>query len=225
MKIRYNDKMLTPIEPLTENAIAQAIQELTKRVSEAYRRYRDLAYIIETYGNPPNWEREKGFIGLIRIILGQQVSVAAANSIYNRLQSLIIPLSPANFLKFDDTELQAVGLSRQKIVYTRDLANAIANQELDLDELEQADEATLRQELIKIKGIGEWTVDIYLMMSLQRPDAFPKSDLGVILAYQKLKKLPTRPTPKQLEEIAEKWRPFRAIATRILWHFYLHKGV
>jgi DNA-3-methyladenine glycosylase II len=209
--------MLIPIQPLTEVAIAQAIQELTKCDC-------DLAYVIETYGYPPNWEREKGFIGLVRIILGQQVSVAAANSIYNRLQSLIIPLSPENFLKFDDTQLQAVGLSRQKISYIRNLANAITNRELNLDELERKDEVILKQELIKIKGIGEWTIDIYLMMSLQRQDAFPKSDLGVILAYQKLKNLPARPTPKQLEEIAEKWRPFRAIATRILWHYYLHKG-
>ncbi|PAX52721.1 hypothetical protein CK510_17820 [Brunnivagina elsteri CCALA 953] len=210
--------MLTPNQPLTEIAIAQAIQELTKCDE-------DLAYIIETHGYPPNWEREKGFIGLVRIILGQQVSVAAANSIYNRLQSLIIPLSPENFLKFDDAQLQAVGLSRQKILYIRNLANAITNRELNLDELERTDEAILRQELIKIKGIGEWTIDIYLMMSLQRPDAFPKGDLGVIIAYQKLKNLPTRTTPKELEIIAEKWRPFRAIATRILWHYYLNQGV
>ncbi|NJL63553.1 MAG: DNA-3-methyladenine glycosylase 2 family protein [Methylacidiphilales bacterium] len=206
--------MLTPIQPLTEETIAQAIQELTKCDC-------DLAYIIETYGYPPNWEREKGFIGLIRIILGQQVSVAAANSIYNRLQSLIIPLSPENFLKLDDGQLQAVGLSRQKILYTRNLANAITSGQLDLDTLERADEAILRQELIKIKGIGEWTIDIYLMMSLQRPDAFPKGDLGVILAYQKLKNLPIRPTHQEIEKIAEKWRPFRAVATRILWHYYL----
>lgn len=206
--------MLTPIQPLTEETIAQAIQKLTKRDC-------DLAYIIETYGYPPNWEREKGFIGLIRIILGQQVSVAAANSIYNRLQSLIIPLSPENFLKLDDGQLQAVGLSRQKILYTRNLANAITSRQLDLDTLERADEAILRQELIKIKGIGEWTIDIYLMMSLQRPDAFPKGDLGVILAYQKLKNLPIRSTHREIEKIAEKWRPFRAVATRILWHYYL----
>jgi DNA-3-methyladenine glycosylase II len=209
--------MLKPILTLTEDTIALGIRELTNLDS-------DLANIIHTHGNPPNWTREKGFIGLVRIVLGQQVSVAAANSIYNRLQALVIPLSPENLLTFDDIQLQSVGLSRQKIVYLRALASKITSRELDLDQLENADEATLRMELTKVKGIGDWTVDIYLMMALQRPDAFPKSDLGVIIAYQKLKSLPKRPTPIEIEKIAEKWRPWRAIATRILWHYYLNRG-
>lgn len=204
------------LQPLTEETIALGIQELVSRDN-------DLAEIIKTYGYPPNWVREKGFIGLIRIILGQQVSVASANAIFKKLELLVNPLTPENFVTFDDSQLQSAGLSRQKIVYTRALAAAIASKQLDLDKLELGDEAILRAELIKIKGIGNWTVDIYLMMSLQRPDAFPASDLGVILAYQKLKDLPTRPTPQQLEVIAEKWRPWRAIATRILWHYYLNK--
>ncbi|MBW4601805.1 MAG: DNA-3-methyladenine glycosylase [Calothrix sp. FI2-JRJ7] len=204
------------LQPLTEETIALGIQELVTHDS-------DLAEIIQTYGYPPNWIREKGFIGLIRIILGQQVSVASANAIFKKLELLVNPLTPENFVTFNDSQLQSAGLSRQKIVYTRALAAALANKQLDLDKLELGDEATLRAELTKIKGIGNWTVDIYLMMSLQRPDAFPASDLGVILAYQKLKDLSTRPTPQQLEVIAEKWRPWRAIATRILWHYYLNK--
>jgi DNA-3-methyladenine glycosylase II len=209
--------MLKPIQTLTAETIALGIRELTNLDS-------DLANIIHTYGNPPNWTREKGFIGLVRIVLGQQVSVAAANSIYNRLLTLVTPLSPENLLAFDDIQLQSVGLSRQKIVYLRALASALASGQLNLDQLEEADEATLRTELLKVKGIGDWTVDIYLMMTLQRPDAFPKSDLGVIIAYQKLKNLPTRPTPVEIEKIAEKWRPWRAVATRILWHYYLNRG-
>lgn len=204
-------------QPLTEETIALGIQELVSRDN-------DLAEIIKTYGYPPNWIREKGFIGLIRIILGQQVSVASANAIFKKLELLVNPLTPDNFIRFDDSELQSAGLSRQKIVYTRALAAAITSKQLDLDKLELGDEGILRAELTQIKGIGNWTVDIYLMMSLQRPDAFPASDLGVILAYQKLKDLPTRPTPQQLEVIAEKWRPWRAVATRILWHYYLSKG-
>lgn len=203
-------------QPLTEETIALGIQELVSRDN-------DLAEIIQTYGYPPNWIREKGFIGLIRIILGQQVSVASANAIFKKLELLVNPLTPDNFIRFDDSQLQSAGLSRQKIVYTRALAAAITSKQLDLDKLELGDEGILRAELTQIKGIGNWTVDIYLMMSLQRPDAFPASDLGVILAYQKLKDLPTRPTPQQLEVIAEKWRPWRAIATRILWHYYLNK--
>lgn len=209
--------MLKPIQTLTAETLAIGIRELTNLDS-------DLANIIHTYGNPPNWTREKGFIGLVRIVLGQQVSVAAANSIYNRLVTLVTPLTPENLLAFDDIQLQSVGLSRQKIVYLRALASAIATGELDLDQLEDADEPTLRTELIKVKGIGDWTVDIYLMMALQRADAFPKGDLGVIIAYQKLNNLPTRPTPIEIEKIAEKWRPWRAVATRILWHYYLNRS-
>ncbi|MEO1693549.1 MAG: DNA-3-methyladenine glycosylase 2 family protein, partial [Cyanobacteria bacterium J06631_6] len=107
--------------------------------------------------------------------------------------------------------------------YIRELAIAICRGDLDLEELAVADDTTIRNQLKPIKGIGDWTVDIYLLMSLQRPDAFPKGDLGVILAYQKLKKLETRPTPEELEIIAEDWRPWRAIAARILWHYYLNQ--
>ncbi|MBF2066923.1 MAG: DNA-3-methyladenine glycosylase 2 family protein [Calothrix sp. C42_A2020_038] len=205
------------LQPLTEETITLGIQELVSRDN-------DLAKVIQTYGYPPNWIREKGFIGLIRIILGQQVSVASASAIFNKLELLVNPLTPENFITFEDSQLQTAGLSRQKLAYTRALAAAIASKQLDLDQLELGDEATLRAELTKIKGIGNWTVDTYLMMSLQRPDAFPASDLGVILAYQQLKDLPIRPTPSQLEVIAQKWRPWRALATRILWHYYLSKA-
>lgn len=204
-------------QPLTSETIAVGIQELSERDS-------DLAKIIVEYGHPPNWEREEGFPGLVRIIVGQQVSVASANAISKRLINLVQPLTPENFLKFDDMQLQKVGLSRQKITYCRALSQAISNGEIDLDFLASAEEETIRTQLKSIKGIGDWTVDIYLMMSLQRADAFPKGDLGLIIAYQKLKNLPSRPTPKELEYIAEKWRPWRAIATRILWHYYLSIG-
>jgi DNA-3-methyladenine glycosylase II len=209
--------MLVQNQPLTEETIALGIQELVSRDS-------DLAEIVQTYGCPPNWKQEKGFVGLIRIILGQQVSVASANAIFKKLELLVSPFTPENFITFEDSQLNKAGLSRQKIVYTRALAAAMASKKLDLDKLELGDEATLRAELTGIKGIGNWTVDIYLMMSLQRPDAFPSSDLGVILAYQKLKNLSTRPIPIELEFIAEKWRPWRAIATRLLWHYYLNQG-
>lgn len=192
----------------------QAIAQLT-------RCDRDLANVIDTYGNPPFWQRERSFAGLVRIILGQQVSVASANAIYQKLADLVQPLTPDCVLSFSDEQLKSVGLSRQKITYTRALATAIASQQLDLQQLEQHDDDILRQELVKIKGIGDWTVDIYLMMCLQRPDAFPKSDLGVIIAYQKLKNLPTRPTTNELVQASRKWQPWRAVATRILWHYYL----
>lgn len=206
--------MLTQLTSLTPETIAQGVQELASRD-------RDLARIVEQFGYPPNWQCEPGFIGLIEIILGQQVSVASAKAIFKRLSSIVVPLTPENLLTYDDLQLQAAGLSRQKILYCRGLAQAITSGKLNLDKLALEDEATIRTELKQIKGIGDWTVDNYLLMSLQRGDVFPKGDLGLIVAYQKLKNLATRPTPNELEKIAETWRPWRAIATRLLWHYYL----
>jgi DNA-3-methyladenine glycosylase II len=207
--------MLTQFISLTPETIAQGVEELTSGD-------RDLARIVDQFGYPPNWQCEPGFIGLIETILGQQVSVACAKAIFKRLTSIVVPLTPENLLTYDDQKLQAAGLSRQKISYCRALAQAVTSGKLDLDRLALEDEATIRTALKQIKGIGDWTVDTYLLMSLQRPDVFPKGDLGLIIGYQKLLGLATRPTPKELEKIAEKWRPWRAIATRLLWHYYLN---
>jgi DNA-3-methyladenine glycosylase II len=182
---------------------------------------KDLADILERFGSPPMWERKAGFGTLLQIILEQQVSLAAAKAVFTRLSEMVQPLTPETFLTLDDLQLRGIGFSRQKMLYGRELANAIANGQLDLAKLETMEETAIRTELKRIKGIGDWTVDIYLLMALQRPNAFPKGDLGVIIALQKLKKLTTRPTPGQIEAIAQHWRPWRAVATRILWHYYL----
>ncbi|MFB2977919.1 DNA-3-methyladenine glycosylase family protein [Microseira sp. BLCC-F43] len=207
--------MLRKFKSLTPETIAQGVGELTSGDQ-------DLARIVDQFGYPPNWQCEPGFIGLIETILGQQVSVACAKTIFKRLTSIVVPLTPENLLTYDDQKLQTAGLSRQKISYCRALAQAVTSGKLDLDRLALEDEATIRTALKQIKGIGDWTVDTYLLMSLQRPDVFPKGDLGLIIGYQKLLGLATRPTPKELEKIAEKWRPWRAIATRLLWHYYLN---
>lgn len=201
---------------LTQESFIFGLKELATRD-------KDFAEILEKWGNPPRWEEDAGFSGLVRTILGQQVGVSSATATMKRLSATVIPLTPENLLKFDDAQLKACGISRQKITYIKELAIAISRGDLDLQELSLAEDATIRNQLKAIKGIGDWTVDIYLLMSLQRRDAFPKGDLGVILAYQKLKKLETRPTADELEILSEKWRPWRAIAARILWHYYLNK--
>jgi DNA-3-methyladenine glycosylase II len=202
------------IKSLTPETFTDALMVLAKLDS-------DFAQILETFGPPPIWERETGFSTLLRIILEQQVSLAAAKAVFKRLCDVVQPLTPENFLTLDDPQLKGIGFSRQKMLYGRELANAIMNGQLDLSQLETMDETTIRTELKRIKGIGDWTVDIYLLMALQRPDVFPKGDLGVAIALQKLKGLTTRPTPTELEAIAQHWRPWRAVATRILWHYYL----
>jgi DNA-3-methyladenine glycosylase II len=202
------------LESLTEESLTRGLMVLANLD-------RDLARIVETLGPPPLWQREPGFTTLLCIILEQQVSVAAAKAVFNRLCGVLVPLTPENFLTLDDVQLRGIGFSRQKILYCRGLADAIANGHLDLSKLERMDETTIRTELKRLKGIGDWTVDIYLLMALQRPDIFPKGDLAIAIAFQKLKNLATRPTPVQLEAMTQHWRPWRAIAVRLLWHYYL----
>ncbi|MEM7594122.1 MAG: DNA-3-methyladenine glycosylase 2 family protein [Cyanobacteria bacterium P01_A01_bin.83] len=201
---------------INNNTFIAAIEELIQRD-------RNLAEIIDIWGYPPSWQRSPGFATLIRIILEQQVSYASAKATFKRLEDAVADITPASFLTLDDAELKAVGFSRQKTRYGRILAQAILNQELDLVNLSSASDQEIRQELTKIKGIGDWTVDIYLMMALQRPDVFPAKDLAVAIALQEIKNLPQRPTADELEVIAEAWKPYRAIATKILWHYYLNR--
>lgn len=194
-----------------------------KNVDKLIKRDRDLAKVIEVWGYPPQWQREPGFATLIRIILEQQVSYASAQATFKRLNDAVATLTPTRFLAIDDAELKAIGLSRQKTEYGRGLAQAIINQTLNLASLDKLDDRDVRKSLTQIKGIGEWTVDIYLMMALQRQDVFPAKDLAVAIAVQEIKDLSIRPTAVELASIAELWKPQRAIATQILWHYYLNR--
>jgi DNA-3-methyladenine glycosylase II len=200
----------------SSHSFMQGIEELTKRD-------RDLARIVVDYGYPPQWQREPGFPTLIRIILEQQVSYASAQTTFQRLNAAVDYLCPASFLLLDDLELKTIGFSRQKTNYGRILAQAVIDRTLDLASLEKLPDSEIRQKLTAIKGIGNWTVDIYLMMALQRQDVFPSKDLAVAIAVQEIKDLPTRSPAAELETIAEAWRPYRAIATKILWHYYLNR--
>lgn len=184
---------------------------------------RDLATIIDRFGYPPSWQRKPGFSTLIRIILEQQVSLASAQATFERLCTLVSPLTPKSFLNLEAIHLKAIGFSRQKISYGRELSQTIIDGQLDLNSLGKLDDLTIRNKLKQIKGIGDWTVDMYLMMALQRQDVFPSRDLGVAIAVQEIKHLATRPRPTELEAIASHWQPYRAIATKILWHYYLNR--
>lgn len=183
---------------------------------------RDLAYIFQTYRTPPLWRREASFATLVHIILEQQVSLASALSAFNRLQEKLGgAITPENVLRLTDEELKACYFSRQKTVYARELAKAVTSGSLDLKSLENLPDAEVKAELKKIKGIGDWTADIYLLMALLRADVMPKGDLALHVAYKKLKNLALAPDSEKFQQIAEKWKPFRAVAARLLWHFYL----
>jgi DNA-3-methyladenine glycosylase II len=181
----------------------------------------DLSKIYQTYGTPPLWQREANFATLIHIILEQQVSLASALSAFNKLKEKLSEITPENVLKLSDEELKSCYFSRQKIIYARELSSAILDEKLNLENLQTLSNEEVKAQLKQIKGIGDWTSDIYLLMALLRSDVMPKGDLALHVAYQKMKGLKTRPNSDEFIVLAEKWSPYRAVAARLIWHFYL----
>lgn len=181
----------------------------------------DLREVIARHGPPPLWDREPGFSTLLQIILEQQVSLASARATYERLLTVVSPLTPVALLALDDAALRTAGFSRQKAAYARALASSLAAGTFDLVGLEHKDDDDARVELTRLRGIGIWSADIYLLMALRRNDVWPRSDLALATAAADVKRLERRPSPDELERLASAWRPWRAVAARILWHHYL----
>ena len=186
---------------------------------------RDMARAYEACGLPPERSSEPGFAGLMRMIVGQQVSVQSARAIIARLEAAADPLTPEAFLALDEAAIRAIGFSRQKHLYGRSLAEEILEGRLDLAALSGMDDDAASAALLRVRGIGHWTADIYLLFALRRPDVWPVDDLAVVVATQRLKGLDGRPGRREMQAIGEPWRPHRSAAARFLWHFYRHAGV
>jgi DNA-3-methyladenine glycosylase II len=199
---------------LSELSLLAAVKLLCKRDSS-------LRSVVDRFGPPPLWSREPGFATLIHIILEQQVSLASAQACYDKLNARLAMLNPAEFLKLKDEDLLALGFSRQKTRYARILAQAILEGQLNLNSLEQLSDADVFSRLTALTGIGPWTANIYLLMALGRPDIWPTGDLALVVAVQKLYDLDHRPLETEFLQRGESWRPYRAVAARILWHYYL----
>jgi DNA-3-methyladenine glycosylase II len=183
----------------------------------------DLKLIIENYGYPPMWIRDNTFETLILTILEQQVSLASAFAAYQKLKEKIPLITPRSLLQLSDDELRQCYFSRQKIIYTRGLANALVGEEISLQQFEFENDDVIRAKLKKLKGIGDWTADIYLIHALRRMDIFPVGDLALVNAMKEIKSLDKATTREQLIKIAEPWKPLRSIATMMLWHYYIQK--
>jgi len=179
----------------------------------------DFARAIKEVGHPELRVVPSGFGGLMRSIVGQQVSVHAARAIWLRLEALIPTGDPAEFLKLTDEQLRAVGLSNSKMKYGRSLAADIVEGRIDFNQLDELDDTAAIAMLTQAKGIGPWTAEIYLMFAHGRPDIMPGLDLGLVIAAQHLKGLRKRPDAKRLLKIAEAWRPWRSAAALLLWHY------
>ena len=179
-----------------------------------------LAVVYKRHGPPPLWDREPGFATLVQIILEQQVSLASAKACFDKLRARVGDVTPENLLRSTDAQLKKDGFSRQKTAYARHLSEAIIANHIDLHSLHSLPDADVKLELVKLKGIGEWTSDIYLLMAMLRPDVMPKGDVALHTAWHKLSGEP-RPTSDEFLVIAERWKPYRSVAARLLWHFYL----
>lgn len=176
--------------------------------------------IHSLYGPPPSIKRPEGFETLVKIILEQQLSLASAKAHFDKLKAHLKTVTPESILELSLDELRACQLSRQKASYVTALAKAIVNQELNLDSLSTATEKEVRAQLTAIKGIGNWTAEVYLMFSLQAKDIFPLGDIAIMNTMKEL----TLVTSKEAAlDRAEDWRPLRSLASYYLWHYYLKK--
>jgi DNA-3-methyladenine glycosylase II len=178
-----------------------------------------IARALRLAGYPPPRLRDRGYVTLLRTIVGQQVSVAAANSVWNKLETALGEVTPATVLAADFDTLRACGLSRQKQGYARSLSELVASGELVLEHLPEDDEEAIAQ-LTRIKGIGRWSAEIYLLFAEGRPDIFPAGDLAVQAGMGRILGLEQRPSEKAVREVAEPWRPHRGAVTLLTWHCY-----
>lgn len=182
-----------------------------------------LAGILRDHGYPPFWVRPNSFETLVLTILEQQVSLASAYAAYKKLKERIDPVTPQALLSLSDEELRASYFSRQKVGYVRGLATALEAGTISLSGMERLPDEEVRSRLKALKGIGDWTVDIYLIHALRRTDLFPLGDLALVNSLRQVKGLPAHTPREDLLDIAEAWRPYRSIATMLLWHSYIQK--
>ncbi len=200
---------------LTNASYAEAVAELSDRDPA-------LGDVVAAWGAPPRWKRPQGFATLVLLILEQQVSLASAKATFARLEERAGAVEPGAILALGEARMKEAGLSRQKARYVQGLAEAVTAGTVDFRKLGRADDDAVRAALIPVKGIGDWTVDIYLLSALQRPDVWPARDLALQEAARAVRGLDARPDEAAMHEIGEAWRPWRSVAARILWHHYLN---
>jgi DNA-3-methyladenine glycosylase II len=187
------------------------------------RKDKDLKIILKKYGYPPLWSRPSDFSTLIHIILEQQVSLASALAAFNKLKEKIGVITPEKVLSLSDEEMRACYFSRQKTIYARHLAEAIVSNQLNLAKLSALPDHLIREKLEQIKGIGDWTVDVYLLFALKRTDIFPVGDLAMINSFRDIKQLTKEVSREAIVEMVKPWQPYRSIGTMLLWHHYIQK--
>ena len=180
----------------------------------------DLRAALADFGYPAPRNREPGFGTLISIIIGQQVSTHAAAAIRGRLETIVDPLTPETFLATGNEVLRNIGLSKRKVDYGRGLAEAMLEGTLDTIRLSKLNNEDVATAITGIRGLGQWSADIYMLFALGRADAWPLDDLAIQVAVQRLKNMRKRPNRKRMESVARRWRPYRGVVALFLWHYY-----
>ena len=176
--------------------------------------------IIDKYGVPIIPKRAQGFETLQLLILEQQVSIDSAKATYIKLKNRVATFEPKNLINLSDDDFRACGVSRQKTKYIKCLAEAVLEKAIDLESLAHKSPEIVRNELIKIKGIGNWTIDVYLMFSLNAPDILPLGDIAIVNTVKELLDIHDK---EAIEIYTQKWAPHRTMAAFLLWHYYLQK--
>ena len=176
--------------------------------------------IAEKYGDPPDWKLVPGFVSLTKIILGQQLSLASAEAHFKKLKSYLLKFTPETIVKLTDDEMRKCQISRQKATYIRALASAVIDKQIVLNDFVNLKKDEIRNQLMDIKGIGQWTADIYLMFCLQEKDVFPLGDIAVINTVMELFSVNAS---EEILLLSKKWKPFRSLAAYYFWHYYLRK--
>ncbi len=197
------------------------LASLSKGARQLAKTDPDLGAVLGRLGEPPMWGRRPGFPALIQIILEQQVSLAAARTMYRRLARHLGGMTPEAVVKTKVSGLRAFGLTRQKASYCHGVAKRILDGRLDLTSIAKCPDERGRQMLLDVPGLGPWSVDIYYLMALRRPDVWPQGDLALASALREVKNLDALPTIDDQQRLARGWEPWRSVAARILWAHYL----
>ena len=199
---------------LTRETLAAGVRALARQDP-------DFAALYRRNGLPPMWARRPGFATLVHIVLEQQVSIAAARTLFRRVAAEIGGMTPERILDRGAPGLRRLGITRQKAAYCHALAAAVQDGSLSLARIARSDDVAGRASLLALHGIGPWSADIYYLMALRRPDVWPVGDLALAIALRDVKRLRTLPDTRRQLAMSDAWAPWRSVAARLLWHYYL----
>lgn len=206
--------MHTVIKQFDKNVIMQ------KSIDFLSKKDQTLKNIVSNYGHPTIEKRDEGFASMCHIILEQQVSIASAKACYVKIQNHFSFITPKIILNSNDDELASCGISRQKISYLKDLASKVISNEIDFSSFSSKSEAQIRAELITVKGVGNWSIEVYLMFCLQLEDIIPLGDIAI---KNTIIELYENHSFEEMQLLSQNWKPYRTMASFILWHYYLKK--